>query len=73
MEYVATFKNGTELEGYYILINTKNIEKARVYMEQNYKNEYENIYPIRVYERYKYEYNCIGLFTEIKLKEVKVK
>ena len=42
-------------------------------MEQNYKNEYENIYPIRVYERYKYEYNCIGLFTEIKLKEVKVK
>ena len=73
MEYISTFKRGTDLEGYYILIKTKNIEKAQKYMEENYKNSYEKIYPIRVYQRYQDEYNCIGMFNEIKLKEVKVK
>lgn len=73
MKYVAIFKNETDLEGYYILIEAKNIEVASEYMEKNYSGEYREIYPIRVYERYKDEYNCIGLFEEIKLKEVKLK
>lgn len=72
MEYIATFKNNTDLEGYYILIKAKNIEKAIEYIERNYKEKYEKVYPIRVYQRYQDEYNCIGLFNEIKLKEVKI-
>lgn len=73
MEYIVTFKNNTNLEGYYILIKAKNIEKAKKYVNENYLNDFEAVYPIKVYKRYQDEYNCIGMFNEVKLKEIKVK
>lgn len=73
MEYVATFKEHSRFEGYYILIQAKNIEKATEYMEKDYCNEYSKVYPRMVYLRYRDEYGDKGLYSEIKLKEVKVK
>lgn len=73
MEYIATFKEETELEGYYILIKAKDIEQAEKYMEQNYNGECKKVYPKMVYLRYKDEYNDQGLYREVKLKEVKIK
>lgn len=71
-QFIATFGQGQENEGRYILINATCYGIALDYMEKNYCGKYCNVYTKEDWDKWVKDANYLGVRLETILEEVTV-
>lgn len=71
-QFVATFGQGQENEGRYILINANCYKMALDYMEENYNGKYCNVYSKDDWDRWVEDANYLGIRVETILEIVTI-